>query len=229
MMRKGFTLIELMIVVLVIGILASVGISKYQSFVMESRMKTCMSQLKAIDQAMGVWETKNVGFVYDNAYLTRFNNQTGAVSQRVANIPVWTGISVNGIVPQADDIRRIVNDVRVFACPELVSKFGDTVLPNMTAAQNTDWRLIYGHFKVMPPGPGFSANWKDWVPENVGRATTCFTFGYFNSGNKVGGANWGWVTPPSTGVPIAPGWGDPTHQGGTDRGNLMHLQWGTRN
>jgi prepilin-type N-terminal cleavage/methylation domain-containing protein len=53
--NKGFTLIEIMIVVLIIGILLSIAVPSFLRARETSRAKTCVSNLKQIEAAKEQW------------------------------------------------------------------------------------------------------------------------------------------------------------------------------
>ncbi|WP_180005741.1 prepilin-type N-terminal cleavage/methylation domain-containing protein [Acinetobacter sp. YH12237] len=53
--QKGFTLIELMIVVAIIGILAAIAIPAYQDYTKKSRDGACMSEMKGYANTLYTW------------------------------------------------------------------------------------------------------------------------------------------------------------------------------
>lgn len=59
--QKGFTLIELMIVVAIIGILAAVAIPQYQDYVTKSKWGSNISDLNSLKKAIGICFQSNSG------------------------------------------------------------------------------------------------------------------------------------------------------------------------
>lgn len=59
--RKGFTLVELAIVIAILGILAVVAIPKYQGMVDEARSAAAKSQLGTVRSALAISYAKNKG------------------------------------------------------------------------------------------------------------------------------------------------------------------------
>ncbi len=75
MKQRGFTLIELMIVVAIVGIIAAIALPSYQDSVQKSRRVTAQGDLQQFRQAMERFYTKN-SFSYATA--ADGGNDTGA-------------------------------------------------------------------------------------------------------------------------------------------------------
>ena len=57
--RKGFTLVEIMIVVLIIGILLAIAVPNFVSARNNSRIKSCVGNLRQVDGAKQQWAMDN--------------------------------------------------------------------------------------------------------------------------------------------------------------------------
>src|SRR5690625_3244214 len=70
--QKGFTLIELMIVVAIIGILAAVAIPQYQNYIAKSQMTRVVGELSALKSAAEVAVTEGKAVVLTEDDVTDF-------------------------------------------------------------------------------------------------------------------------------------------------------------
>ena len=59
--EKGFTLIEIMIVILIIGLLLAIAIPNFLKARNASRLKTCLTNMRQIDSAKEEWAMSNSG------------------------------------------------------------------------------------------------------------------------------------------------------------------------
>lgn len=61
--QKGFTLVELMVVIAIIGILAAVAVPKFSTATNSAQIAKAHSDLAAIDSAITMYEANNAGAI----------------------------------------------------------------------------------------------------------------------------------------------------------------------
>lgn len=98
--RKGFTLVELMAVIAIIGIIAAIAIPRFSDATEEAQAAKILADLRTIDSAITMHFAANNAYpdytaddlvTAPNAYLAALPTPpSGAYSINAANVAIWT-------------------------------------------------------------------------------------------------------------------------------------------
>jgi len=86
--QKGFTLVEIMIVVAIIGILIAIAVPSFVRARTQSRMRACQENLTKIDGAKEQWALENNKTTTDTPVWTDLINTSNAEKSYLKKSPV---------------------------------------------------------------------------------------------------------------------------------------------
>jgi len=154
--KKGFTIIELLVVVIVIGVLAAAGIGKYQGFAEKARSKTCTVQQQEIESACAQWVTNNTALC-ETCEGAQWWARDGFSSSH--------GWSTPPPFSDTQNIANIIRDNRVFLCPKLQQAYGGVIenIPTRSwgfgVPNNNPWVCWSPNYVYYYNGPNAGGSW----------------------------------------------------------------------
>lgn len=141
---EGFTVIELLITVIVVGILALMGLAKYQDFAEKGRRKTCLYQLQSIENALATWESRNVSFAPEAHTAWGHTPVSGHLGPpEVTSVDGGKLLVPNHVPPALSPIgapsqffgrpmAEIIKDDKVWSCPSALKRYYGGEVQNLT-------------------------------------------------------------------------------------------------
>jgi type IV pilus assembly protein PilA len=128
-LQKGFTLIELMIVVAIVGILAAIALPAYQDYVVRSKMSEVEGAIAACKTSVAEYTATKGSFPADMAA----SGCSGTATQYLASLDVAAGVIT-------------ATSINTGANPECILTL--TPAPGVNTAEITQWT---GSFSACAP------------------------------------------------------------------------------
>ena len=97
-LQKGFTLIELMIVVAIIGILAAVAIPQYQDYTVKAKLSKSATYASPIKTALAVFNQENGSFPSASNSWASLGMGTPSVTTEVSSVTVAASTGAISII-----------------------------------------------------------------------------------------------------------------------------------